>query len=140
MKKNIVGIILFIIGLLVIGFGMFFILSEEKEPPKQKEPEVVTPQGADSGMTPEEFYNWETNLNIRTAEIMDETFNDEYTLNSNGEFKITLKELQTKYNVNLSEYNTGTISCDLENSIIVVTKENDEYIKTITIKCTNSAE
>ena len=96
--------------------------------------------GVNEGMTSEEFYNWETKLNIRAIEILDETFNDNYTLDKNKEFSITLYELQTKYGKNLSQYNTNTITCDLENSIITVKKEKDEYVKSVLLSCTNTEE
>ena len=140
MKINILGIVMLVIGLIIIGLGVFFVINENKETSKGKESEQTLPQGADAGMPPEQFYNWETQLNIRAIQLLDETFNDQYTLDENGEFKISLKELKTKYNVDLSEFNTGTISCDLENSVITVTKENGEYFKSVLIKCTNSAK
>ena len=86
-------------------------------------------------MSPEEFYNWETNLYIRANEIMDETFNDKYTLDENGEFNITLETLQNKYKKDLSEFNNDIVECDLSNCKVKVTLNGKEYQKEIHLSC-----
>ena len=140
MKNNKLGIILLVFGILIIIAGLLIFVINKSESTNNKKPIEEAPIGADSGLSPEEFYDWKTNLSIRTAEIVDETFNNIYTLDNNGEFTFTLYDLQTTYNKDLSEFNTDTITCDLQTSTIKVTKDEDGYIKEIDLNCTNSEE
>ena len=136
-KKNIITILtgIVVIGILILGIGLY--LGNQN---KEKE-EVDNPIfGVNEGMTSDEFYNWETKLNIKAIELVEEVFNDKYPIDKDGKFTITLYDLQTKYGKNLSQYNTNTITCDLENSIITVTKEKEGYIKSVQLACTNSEE
>ena len=139
-KSKIIVIMLCGIGLMTIGSGIFmFKNASSTDNPPSEIPEK-SPLGDSSGMSPEEFYNWETNLNIRAAEIVDETFGGNYTLDENGEFNIKLSDLNKIYNKDLSEFNTDTITCDLEKSTIQVYKEDGSYEKAVSLFCTNSAE
>ncbi len=140
MKRKILISIVLVFGVLLVTAGVLVTLQSTKpeEKPQQqeeqpKEPEIPVGEGGD--MSPEEFYNWETNLYIRANEIMDETFNDKYTLDENGEFNITLETLQNKYKKDLSEFNNDTVECDLSNCKVKVTKNGTEYQKEIHLSC-----
>ena len=138
MKKKILIVLVLVFGVLLVTAGVLVTLhtkQEEKliQEQKPKEPEIPVGEGGD--MSPEEFYNWETNLYIRANEIMDETFNDKYTLDENGEFNITLETLQNKYKIDLSEFNNDIVECDLSNCKVKVTLNGKEYQKEIHLSC-----
>lgn len=138
MKKKILIVLVLVFGVLLVTAGVLVTLhTKPKEKPiqeqKPKEPEIPVGEGGD--MSPEEFYNWETNLYIRANEIMDETFNDKYTLDENGEFNITLETLQNKYKKDLSEFNNDIVECDLSNCKVKVTLNGKEYQKEIHLSC-----
>ena len=138
MKKKILIVLVLVFGVLLVTAGVLVTLHtkpEEKpiQEQKPKEPEIPVGEGGD--MSPEEFYNWETNLYIRANEIMDETFNDKYTLDENGEFNITLETLQNKYKKDLSEFNNDIVECDLSNCKVKVTLNVKEYQKEIHLSC-----
>lgn len=136
-KKNIIIILIGIvlIGILILGIGVY--LGNQN---KKIEEEDKPIRGVNEGMTYDEFYNWETKLNVRAIELVEEVFNDKYPIEKDGTFTITLYDLQTKYGKNLSQYNTNTITCDLKNSIITIKKENEEYRKSVRLVCSNSEE
>ena len=138
MKKKILIVLVLVFGVLLVTAGVLVTLhTKQEEKPiqeqKPKEPEIPVGEGGD--MSPEEFYNWETNLYIRANEIMDETFNDKYTLDENGEFNITLETLQNKYKKDLSEFNNDIVECDLSNCKVKVTLNGKEYQKEIHLSC-----
>lgn len=138
MKKKILIVLVLVFGVLLVTAGVLVTLhTKQEEKPiqeqKPKEPEIPVGEGGD--MSPEEFYNWETNLYIRANEIMDETFNDKYTLDENGEFNITLETLQNKYKIDLSEFNNDIVECDLSNCKVKVTLNGKEYQKEIHLSC-----
>lgn len=138
MKKKILIVLVLVFGVLLVTAGVLVTLHNKQEEKliqeqKPKEPEIPVGEGGD--MSPEEFYNWETNLYIRANEIMDETFNDKYTLDENGEFNITLETLQNKYKIDLSEFNNDIVECDLSNCKVKVTLNGKEYQKEIHLSC-----
>lgn len=142
MKKNkkIILLLVLVIAVILIGVGIFITTKDDEQPTEKPTEEVVTkqeiPTGEGGNSSPEEFYNWETNLYIRASQIIDETFKDKYTLDENGEFNITFSELESKYKVDLNEFNTETIFCDLANSTLKVTKNGEDYQKEILLSCT----
>ena len=142
-KKIIILIAVLVIAIALITFGVLY-SSKKDETPDNKtteteevtEQEIPTGEGGDS--SPEEFYNWETNLYIRASEIIDSTFKNKYTLDENGEFNITFAQIESKYGADLSEFNTETINCDLTNSTLKVTRNGEDYQKEILLSCTNN--
>ena len=139
--SKILSIIIIIIGVAAIAVGVMLSLNSVKTEEDKDTEQIEVQSGADSGLTPEEFYNWETNLNIKATEIMDEIFKDNYTLDANGEFNITLAQLGSEYNADLSDFNNETIKCDLEKSTIQVIKyDGESFSKIVTLSCTNLAE
>ena len=134
-KNTVKTLIIGLIGFIILVMGIY-LLNNRNVYEKEK-----TPLGIGGQYTNEVFYSWKKPLNIRAIEIFDEAINDNYTLDNDGKFVITLYELQTKYGKDFSMYNTDTISCDLQNSTITVKKiEEDGIEKIVDLSCTNSEE
>ena len=139
MKKNIKIIIIaiMIIGLLAIAGGTV-LLTLQSEKKEQKE-EVSLGEG----ISTEDFYNWETDLSKKAFEKFNKVYSkDSFDFTKSVEYTVSLEVLRTQHNQDFSEFNTETIKCNLENSVIRITKDDevDGLYTTLELDCINSEE
>jgi len=92
--------------------------------------EQDVPGGVNSSEGIDDFYNWETELNSRLIELYYEVFPKSYNydLKLGESLEVNLHTLEEKYGLDISEFNTDEIKCDVYKSRIKVTNDYEEGI------------
>lgn len=103
---------------------------------KQKKNNINNNSTTEQNQSPEEFYDWETNLHIKAMEIFNNKYSDDYQFNydNTGKFILTLKDLEDT-GVDLSDFDNDTVICDKEKSFFEVYFENEEQLRSVKLIC-----
>lgn len=119
--------ILLVIFIVVIIFGATLMLIKEENITV-----ISEGIGNDKGIN-----NWQDPLNILLMEKVNEVFPEGYhfPIDNNSRFILTVSDFQKQHHVDLSEFNTESVKCDLEKSQIIVYMQNGEVIKSVDLKC-----
>lgn len=140
MKKRKKLIIIGIILLFIIIGVTTFILRKHDTPEEKPKPPVVQ-MGGTSG-DGSYIYGWKENLDGLIYQKFIEIFPEDYDfkLKVNQSFTVTLEDMQEHFDVDLSEFNTETIKCNLEKSYFKVYKTEDGEFMTSNLECENLEE
>ena len=126
-NKFAVIIVIVVIFLIILGFVLY-----------QKDHSSHIPIGV--GGDSDKQKTWNGSLYIRFSELFDELFpnNDLFQVSEDNELRITLNELKD-VGMDISEFNTDTIHCDLDKSYATISYDSDyqQYFRSFYLDCTN---
>lgn len=136
MKKKIfliLAILLVLGGYLIYLFGVW----KDENNINNTTNNIDEMSGTNSKEGEENFYDWETKLNIRILEIFNEVYPENYEFNlKNGEtFEVNLNTLEKKHRKDISEFNTEEVKCDIYLSKVIVSKDEEGILRGAKVAC-----
>ncbi|MBQ6841193.1 MAG: hypothetical protein IJO63_03670 [Bacilli bacterium] len=140
MKKHI-KILAFLILFILITIAAFIIYKSNSTKNRENESHEVAGLGT-GGSDEVEFYGWKEKLDIKTLELINTVFKENFAFvyNANGEYIISLQEIKDKYYVGFEYLNTSTIQCDLSSSKFIAYVEDGIPYRSLNLNCKNLDE